>query len=426
MGGGLVASVAVGDPIVRKVASDDDVRGALACLLTAFHEARDVTDDDVAWTAQRWDRDRGWIAIDADDDVVCGTTRTFASRLRLPGLSDVPVSCLTSVTVLPTHTRRGIVTEMMRAQLSHAVSVGEVASLLVAAEWPIYGRFGYGVMSEWVEWEVDTSLASFVEPPVGSVRLVDAATLEKDAAAVLARQQAVTPGSIERPPWFLAMTTGADARPWEKNEGMKRVVHDDAHGDPDGYARYKPKERWDGMRPQTRLEVQELVAASPVAERELWRYLAGVDLVERVTWSGSPVSVLPFAMADGRAARQEGRWDHIWARILDVGACLSSRSYASPGRIVLEVVDSFMGRGGRFVLDVSVDGATCVPCAGGESPDLTLGVAALSAAWLGGTDLRRAAAGGGLWAVDEHRPGALASLAALLRWHETPYCSTDF
>jgi predicted acetyltransferase len=417
----------VGDPIVRKVASEDDVRGALTCLLTAFHEARDVSDEGVAWAAERWDRDRAWIAVDGDDGVVCGTTRTFGSRLRLPGLSDVPVSCLTSVTVLPTHTRRGTVTQMMREQLSHAVEVGEVASLLVAAEWPIYGRFGYGVMSEWVEWEVDTSIAEFVAPRFGSLRLVDAATLEKAATAVLARQQAATVGSIERPPWFLAMTTGADPRPWEKSEGRKRLVHYDDDGEPDGYAMYDPKERWDGMRPQTRLEVHDLVAATPEAERELWRYLAGVDLVDRVTWGGSPNSVLPFCMADGRAARQEGRWDHIWARILDVPACLTGRSYARSGRVVLEVVDGFMDRGGRFVLDVSPDGASCVPIAGGgESVDVTLGVAALSAAWVGGTDLRRAAAGGGLWAVDEHRPGALASLAGLLRWHETPYCSTDF
>ena len=44
---------------------------------------------------------------------------------------------------------------------------------------------------------------------VGTCELVDAAGLEKAALSVLARQQAVTPGSIERPPWFTAMTTGA-------------------------------------------------------------------------------------------------------------------------------------------------------------------------------------------------------------------------
>ena len=417
----------MGERTVRTIASDDDIRGSLRSLLTAFLEARDVTDEGVAWARERWNNKRSWAAF--DDGELCGTARSFASRLRLPGLSDVPVSCLTSVTVLPTHTRRGHLTRMMRAQLSHAVESGEVASLLVAAEWPIYGRYGYGPYDEWVEWEVDRPVASVVGPPVGGCRLVDAAALEKAASSVLARQQAVTVGSIERPSWFLAHTTGTDPRPWDKHEGQVRVVHYDDDGEPDAWAQYDPKNRWDGMRPGTRLEVQELVAATPEAEKELWRYLVDVDLVDVVKWGGSPITVLPWALRDGRAARVEGRWDHVWARPLDIAACLSARSYAVPGRVVLQVVDDFMGLGGRFVLDSSgADGATCVRvgAGGGASPDVTLDVAALGAAWLGGTDLRRAAAGGGLWAVDEHRPGALAAVAALLRWHETPYCSTDF
>ena len=413
------------DRTVRNIASED-IRDALRCLNTSFLNAKDVTDESTEWARARWDLERAWAAF--DEGTLCGTTRTFASRLRLPGLTDVPVSCLTSVTVLPTHTRRGHLSRMMRSQLEHAIEAGEVASLLVASEWTIYGRYGYGPCSEWAEWEVDTALASFVAAPEGSCRIVDAAMLEKVATSVLARQQAVTVGSIERPPWFLAITTGADERPWDKHEGRVRVVHYDSDGEPDAYAQYDPKERWDGMRPSNRLEVQDLVAVSPEAERELWRYLVDVDLVDVVKWGGSPASVLRWGLTNARAARQEGCWDHIWARILDVPACLSARAYAGSGRVVLEVVDSFVGAAaGRFVLDVSDGGASCsAVAAGGESADVTLDVAALGAAWLGGPDLRVASAGGGLFAVDEHRPGALAELATLLRWYEAPYCSTGF
>lgn len=413
----------MGDRTVRNLASDEDLRAALRSIHTAFLSAKDVTDEAVAWVGQRWDPERSWAAFDEGE--LCGTARTFASRLRLPGLGHVPVSCLTSVTVLPTHTRRGHLTRMMRAQLEAAVEAGEVASVLVAAEWPIYGRFGYGPYSEWIEWKVDTRLASVSGEPVGSCRLVDAAELEKVAAVVLARQQAVTPGSIERPPWLVALSSGADQRPWETHEGRMRVVHLDADDEPDAYAVYDPKERWDGMRPSNRLEIEDLVAASPEAERELWRYLVDVDLVEVVQWHGSPTSVLRWGFGNGRAARQEGRWDHIWARLLDVPACLGARAYSSSGRVVLEVVDQFLGRGGRFVLDAGPDGVTCSP-AGSHSAEVTLDVAALGAGWVGGSDLRHLAAGGGRWSIDEHTPGAVARLAALLRWHQTPYCSTDF
>jgi predicted acetyltransferase len=413
----------VGEPTVRTLASDDDIRDGLRCLYTAFLVPKDLNDEAYQWVLDRWDRTRAWGAFD-DDGALCGTARTFASRLRLPGLTDVPVSCLTSVTVLPTHTRQGHLNRMMRAHLEHAVEQGEVASLLVAAEWPIYGRYGYGPYCEWSEWEVDVKRAAVLGEPYGWCRLVDAPALEKAATTVLARQQAVTPGSIERPPWFIATTTGADPRPDDKHEGRVRVVHYDADGEPDAYAQYDPKERWDGMRYRTKLQVEDMVAASREAERELWRYLIDVDLVEEVRCPGPPESALRWSLADGRMARVEGRWDHIWARPLDVPACLEARSYASPGRVVLEVIDDFLDRGGRFVLDASPDGASCRPTTS-ESAAVTLDVSALGAAWVGGTDLRELAVSP-RWRIDEHEAGALARLGALLRWHQVPYCSTDF
>jgi hypothetical protein len=88
---------------------------------------------------------------------------------------------------------------------------------------------------------------------------------------------------------------------------------------------------------------------------------------------------------------------------------------------VLEVLDPFLGRGGRFALTASGGSGTCE--ATDEEPDVTLTISALSAAWLGGTDLRSVAPGG---AVEEHADGAVDRLAALLRWHQDPWCHTDF
>lgn len=416
----------MGDRIVRQF-REDDLVDALRCIHTAFLSGKDTTDEHAAWAAERWDLTRAWGAF--DEGVLCGTSRTFASRMRLPGLGDAPVSCLTSVTVLPTHTRRGHLSRMMDVQLRAAVDAGEVASILVAAEWPIYGRYGYGPCTEWTEWEVDTALAVVGGTPFGSCRIVDPTELEKAATVVLTRHQAETPGSIERPASLVARAVGTDPWPWDKHEGRVRVVHYDDDGSPDAYAYYDPKEKWDGMRPSARLEVEELLAATPEAEIELWRYLVGVDLVDVVKWGGAPTSAVRWALGNGRAARAIGRWDHIWARPLDVAACLSARSYVGQGSVVFSVVDDGVGVArGRYVLDVGADGASCSRAPSGASADVTLGVAALGATWLGGTDLRglAAAAGDPRWAVDEHTPGAVSGLAALLRWPETPYCATDF
>ena len=85
---------------------------------------------------------------------------------------------------------------------------------------------------------------------------------------------------------------------------------------------------------------------------------------------------------------------------VDVPAALTARTYASDGSLVVEVVDP-MGFGtGRFRLEAGPDGATCTTTT--EDADLTVPVGALGAAYLGGTGWGRLAAAG--W-VDEHRAG---------------------
>ena len=82
--------------------------------------------------------------------------------------------------------------------------------------------------------------------------------------------------------------------------------------------------------------------------------------------------------------------DGMWLRIFDVPRALEARRYERTGRIVLEVVDQELNAGRiRVELDAGPDGATCRPV--DTSPDLTVHVAALGAAYLGGTRLRMAA-----------------------------------
>jgi predicted acetyltransferase len=405
---------------VRTISTDEELAEYLRGTFTAFLGKRRIEPEFVSFARERFDLDRTWAAFDGA--VQCGSSRTFPSGLRLPGLGSVPVSCLTNITVLPTHTRRGHLNRIMRAHLEAAVDAGEVASLLVAAEWPIYGRYGYGPATEFADWEIDSLQADVLGEPTGSCELVDVEDLHLAAADVLVRRQATTPGAIERPDWLHESATGLRTRPWSPvDDTMTWVLHRDAGGEVDGAAVYTTKEIWEGMRPASTIAVGDLVAASPVAERELWRYLTGIDLVTSITWTGDAGSVLSSVLRDARAARQVGRWDHVWARILDVPACLAARAYDRSDRIVVEVVDLFLERGGRFALETGSDGAACEPTT--DAADVVLPVSALSASWLGGTDLRLLAAAGG---IDEERAGAVDRLGALLRWNQAPYVGSDF
>src|SRR5579863_2791064 len=61
------------------------------------------------------DLHRTWGAFDGG--LVVGTLRSFATAFTVPGPTEVGVAALTNVTVSPTHRRRGVLTDMITAEL---------------------------------------------------------------------------------------------------------------------------------------------------------------------------------------------------------------------------------------------------------------------------------------------------------------------
>jgi hypothetical protein len=72
------------------------------------------------------------------------------------------------------HTRRGLLTALMRAQLDDVAARGEALAALHATEARIYGRFGYGVATRRRPVRVRRSGRGLrpTVPAVGEVRLV--------------------------------------------------------------------------------------------------------------------------------------------------------------------------------------------------------------------------------------------------------------
>lgn len=171
------------------------------------------------------------------------------------------------------------------------------------------------------------------------------------------------------------------------------------------------------------INVNELHALTDEAYAALWRFLAEVDLVSTVKAEGRPAGErLPWLLTNARAAVLSDVGDGLWVRLFDVPRALEARTYERDGSLVLEVIDAEIAGGRtRLHLDAAAGGATCRPT--DRSPDLTVDVAALGAAYLGGTRLRDAVLSNG---VDEHRAGALAQADAVLRTTDEPWCSTFF
>lgn len=405
---------------------DIDVRGIAAeeypdwsrAVSTGFLEG---PISDAAVEARRADADLARILAAVDGERIVGTLRSFATSLTVPG-GTVAASALSAVTVTATHRRRGLLTRMVTADLRAAAGRGEAVAILFASEFGIYGRFGFGAASEQVAYDVDKVRAHLSRRPAGTVELVEPARMRDDAPAVYERHRTATPGAITRDGrWWdrwldIAPLPGADRGPWF----LARSVDD--HGATTGYVAYRVEHRWEENLPRNTLVVDELMAVDPVATARLWAYCLDVDLIVRVRAEArGPGEVLPWLLADSRAARVTLLSDALWLRILDPAAALAARRYPQEGALVLELRDDLGLAAGRFALETGTDGAACEPTT--RSPDLSLDVRVLASAYLGGHPLRVLADAG---LVVEHRGGAVATADALLHSPTAPWCATAF
>jgi predicted acetyltransferase len=361
-----------------------------------------------------------------EDGTIVGTFRSFATRLTLPGGGRIPVNAVSAVTVRPTHRRQGILTRMISDDTRRAAARGDAASILIAAEWPIYGRFGYGPATWQAKWTLRTRAATVKTGPIGRVEVVDRLAARQVIPAIYDAYAAGQPGEIERIDRRWDGDLGIEDAPGRPRWNGQVAIHRDDAGTPDGYVRFHGEEHWDDMVPDHRLIIDELHGATLAAEIDLWRHLAQMDLTAsiegEVRREHEPIK---WHLSDPRAARVTGVADFLWVRVLDVPRVLAERTYERDGALVLEVTDQVEGAAGpaagRYRLEVTGGAATCEPTT--ASPDLTIDVRHLSAAVLGGTRVMDTTRGGG---AVEHRAGALANADRLFRTIEEPWCTTWF
>ena len=184
-------------------------------------------------------------------------------------------------------------------------------------------------------------------------------------------------------------------------------------GRPDGYVIYRTNIG------EQRLRVYELMAATDEAHAALWQFCFSVDLMTTTEAGNRPVDdPLLWMLADPRLLRRSPS-DGTWLRLVDVAAALSSRSYASEGRLRFDVQDPLCPwNQGRLELEAGPDGARCRSTA--ERPDLVLSAADLGAVYLGAVRFRTLAQAA---RVHEGTPGAISRADAMFVTQTQPWCA---
>ena len=352
-----------------------------------------------------------------DGEQIVGGAGAYSFDFTVPGGS-LPCAGVTVVGVYPTHRRRGALRAMMLAQLADVHERGESIAALWASEETIYGRFGYGIASWACEMTLQRVWSAFAQPLErrGQVRFVspeEAVELFPSVWEAMRRQRPGVPSRSEAW-WKLRVLRIPD----EEKANPRRFVALDLDGATQAYAIYRREAGWADGSSSAKLEVQEAIGATPQATAEIWRYLLDVDWTETISAFGLPLDhPLFLLLANARRARMRTA-DSLWVRLVDVGAALSGRTYATEGRIVFDVRDATCPwNEGRWLVENGRAERT------EDAAEIALDVDVLGSAYLGAVSfaqLREALR------LEEMRPGAVERADALFAWRPLPWCPEIF
>jgi predicted acetyltransferase len=352
------------------------------------------------------------------DDQLVGTADAVASRLTLPGGTMVGHAAVTHIGVLPSFTRRGVATDLVRHQLHDVAARGEAVATLRASEATIYERYGYGMASSSQTVEVQTARAT-LRPGIaagGPVRLLDPTDVWNVLPRIYAEHRPSRPGTIDRPDvwWYGArLRTESGPGPWYV------AVHG-APGSETGFVRYRPidTDKW-FVSDQRTIVVEDFFAPDTDSYLGLLRFLLGLDLIDRVVFWMLPLDdPLPWLLLDQRAARVTATHDETWLRIIDVEKTLTTRQYAGDGSVSIAIDDPLLPDN-SITMAITEGGAERTD----RHPQLRIGIAALAAVVLGGATWRSLAVAGLARADD---PAYLVAADRLFAVPDAPYAGFYF
>jgi len=411
-------------PFTLRSPEPDKVTEFIGPLGIAFGEH--LGPEELELEAKLLEPDRLVGAFDGDTQVSCAGAFTF--RVTVPGGAEVGAAGITIVGVLPSHTRRGILRQMMTWLIAQARERGEPLAVLGASEAAIYQRFGYGIGTLQTQFDIDPARAIFREPVEmpGPVRFVDADEAARVFPAVYDAVRAVTPGCLSRSEDKWRWNMVHDAEWMRGGNGAKYLALLEVDGQPKAYAIYRIKADWDSRGPKNTLSALEVVGADPVSEQAMWQWIFRIDLLASVKAYRGPVPhPLTLQLTEPKRLGVVVK-DETWLRILDVDKALEARSYLGSGSLTFDLTDSFCPwNAGRWQLTVPGGGAAATVRAASKSAkaDIALDVSALSTAYLGTHTFAALARAG---RVTELRVGGIAAADGLFLTGVAPWSSTPF
>jgi len=403
---------------IRKLAGPDEFPAMSLNDTRAFSSDRPLSDliEGAGRMYAAGGGERVWVGDEGGE--IVSNIGIVPFELTMPGGSLTPVAGVTWVGVSPTRRRQGLMRRSMDVAVADATARGETLAILYASEASIYRRVGYGVSTQFRTVSIDARRTELVRPSTTAAQL--RYLLPEQAGellpAIFDRNRIGMAGHISRYPGWWQFHVTAPPTPTDGMSQTYLVAH------PDGYVRYRTKERWTDFVPDHLVQVDELVAVTDEAHTALWEFLLSLDLVQEIVVPRFALDdPLPWRLTNPRAIRTTALVDGLWTRVLDTAAALSARRYATRSEVVIEVVGGGPGVAGRWRLEGGSDHAACA--ASRADVDITVTAADLGSILLGGISpemLRRAGR------LVEHRAGESARLTSMFASDPLPFCTTEF
>jgi predicted acetyltransferase len=206
--------------------------------------------------------------------------------------------------------------------------------------------------------------------------------------------------------------------PDEEKANPRRFAVLELDGSAQAYAIYRLFPGFEEGSANSRIELTEVIGASPQATAEMWRFVLDIDWYATIECSLLPVDhALLTLLATPRRARYR-MGDSLWVRLVDVGRALAGRAYANDGSIVFDVRDAVCPwNEGRWKLEGGAATRT------DASADLALDVGALGSTYLGAVSFAQLRDG---LRLEELSDGAVQRADAIFGWRPLPWCPEIF
>lgn len=263
--------------------------------------------------------------IEEDGEVRAGVT-VLPMEVFVDG-GAVAMGGVSAVMVHPAYRRRRYAGDLMRTALGDMRDRDVSLSLLSPFAHAFYRSFGYELATEGVEYTLKpTDLPT--DPGQSNLR----AYREEDLFGMMELQETEARGHQ-----LGALRGEAHWRKTLESKDLEAAVYE-IEGEVSGYLIYKMSDYKEGGEPERRLEVQELVAATPEAQRGLVSFLAALDpdAFDIRHWTSREDPLHPYLRSSYVDAKVEP--DQM-LRLTDVRGALGHLNRKAARPLALEVAD---------------------------------------------------------------------------------------